>query len=88
MRGRFRTRRASLAVCLAFAQPHAGPKVDLAIAPSTVQMQMMVNGNVVQKEETATFQLPKDQKVAKLVFSGSRSVAVEVPFTLKNVTLP
>ncbi len=34
-----------------------------------------------------TFQLQKDQKPAKLVFKGSKTVNVDIPFLLKNVSL-
>ncbi|HZT83348.1 MAG TPA: hypothetical protein VFA26_24165 [Gemmataceae bacterium] len=34
-----------------------------------------------------TFQPKKGQEAAKLVFTGSRSVTVDIPFTLKNVPL-
>jgi hypothetical protein len=46
------------------------------------------NPNGIRVETVAIFQLEKGQDVAKLVWSGSKSVTVEVPFTLKNVTLP
>ena len=39
-------------------------------------------------EYIAIFQLAKEQQVAKLVYSGSRIVTVDIPFTLKDVTLP
>ena len=39
-------------------------------------------------EHVMVFLPKKDQKPTKLVFSGSKSVAIEVPFALKNVTLP
>jgi hypothetical protein len=39
-------------------------------------------------EHTMVFQPQKDQKPAKLVFSGSKIVTIDIPFTLKNVTLP
>ncbi|MBI1915925.1 MAG: hypothetical protein HYS12_14500 [Planctomycetes bacterium] len=38
-------------------------------------------------EHQMTFQLQKDQKAAKLVFKGSKSVNIDIPFTLKNVPL-
>jgi hypothetical protein len=44
-------------------------------------------GGAVTFEHQMTFQLKKDQKPAKLVFKGSKSVNVEIPFTLKNVPL-
>jgi hypothetical protein len=46
------------------------------------------DGRVLVREDIMIFQPAKDQTPAKLVFSGSKSVAVEIPFTLKNVTLP
>jgi hypothetical protein len=43
----------------------------------------------ITMEYTLTSQPGKDQgEPAKLVFSGSRSIAIDVPFTLKNVPLP
>jgi hypothetical protein len=39
-------------------------------------------------EHIMIFQPEKDQKPAKLVFSASKTVAIDIPFTLKNVTLP
>ena len=35
-----------------------------------------------------TFQAKEGQKPAKLVFKGSKSVSVDIPFTLKDVKLP
>jgi hypothetical protein len=53
-----------------------------------VQQQWVKDPNGARLEQTAIFQLEKGRDSAKLVFSGSRSVAVEIPFSLKNVTLP
>jgi hypothetical protein len=53
-----------------------------------VLQQFVRDPNGARLEYTAVFQLPKGQDVAKLVYSGSRSVSVEIPFSLKNVTLP
>ncbi|HKB37559.1 MAG TPA: HEAT repeat domain-containing protein [Gemmataceae bacterium] len=44
-------------------------------------------GGGITFEHQMTFQLQKDQKPAKLVYKGSKSVNVEIPFTLKNVPL-
>jgi len=44
-------------------------------------------GGAFTTELQMTFQLQKDQKPAKLVFKGSKSVNVDIPFTLKNVPL-
>jgi hypothetical protein len=45
-------------------------------------------GGVFTPEHHLTFQPQEGQKPAKLVFKGSKSVNVEIPFTLKNVKLP
>jgi hypothetical protein len=58
------------------------------VIPMQIQQQWVVDQNVQRLETTAIFQLTKEQTVAKLVYSGSRAVTVEVPFTLKDVTLP
>jgi hypothetical protein len=60
-----------------------GNKIDVQ-----VQQQWVKDPNGARLEWVAVFQLPKDQTAAKLVFSGSKSVSVEIPFSLKNVTLP
>jgi hypothetical protein len=39
-------------------------------------------------EYIITTQNPKGAEPAKLVFSGSKRVTVDIPFTLKNVPLP
>ncbi len=44
-------------------------------------------GGVV-RENVTVFQPQKDQTPSKLVFSGSKSVSIEIPFALKNVILP
>jgi hypothetical protein len=56
--------------------------------PVQVQQQWVKDPNGVRMEQTAIFQLEKGRDSAKLVFSGSKSVTVEIPFALKNVTLP
>jgi hypothetical protein len=56
--------------------------------PVQVQQQWVKDPNGARLEQTAIFQLEKGRDAAKLVFSGSRSVTVEIPFSLKNVTLP
>jgi hypothetical protein len=45
-------------------------------------------GGAFTQEHVMQFKLQKDQKPAKLVFKGSKSVNVEIPFTLKDVKLP
>jgi hypothetical protein len=35
-----------------------------------------------------TFQPQQGQKAGKLVFMGSKSVSIDIPFTLKDVKLP
>jgi len=42
----------------------------------------------IVREQEMIFQPAKDQVPAKLVFSGSKPVAIDIPFSLKNVTLP
>jgi hypothetical protein len=45
-------------------------------------------GGVINREITLQFQMEKDAPApAKLIFSGSRNVAVDIPFSLKNVPL-
>jgi hypothetical protein len=39
-------------------------------------------------EYTVTFPRTEGQKLAKLVYSGRKEIAIEIPFTLKNVPLP
>ncbi len=58
------------------------------VIPLTIQQQVVQDANGAHVENVAIFQLAKEQQTAKLVYSGSRIVTVEVPFTLKNVTLP
>jgi hypothetical protein len=45
-------------------------------------------GQNLVREQIMVFQPQKDQAPAKLVFSGSKSVTIDIPFTLKNITLP
>ena len=45
-------------------------------------------GGAFTPEHHMTFQPQKDQKAAKLVYKGSKSVNVEIPFSLKDVKLP
>jgi len=45
-------------------------------------------GGQFTAEHVLQFKLEKDQKPAKLVFKGSKSVNVEIPFTLMDVELP
>jgi hypothetical protein len=47
----------------------------------------VVPGQAPVMEFTQEYKLEKDQKAAKLVFSGSRAVGLDVPFTLKDVPL-
>jgi hypothetical protein len=57
--------------------------------PSVLQQQTRANGPIVTRDVTLLFKPVVDQgKARKLVFSGSRSVTLEVPFTFQNVTLP
>jgi hypothetical protein len=57
--------------------------------PSMPNHIMRITNNVVSHELTLLYQ-PKDGQAepAKLVYHGSRSVMIEVPFTLKDVPLP
>jgi len=57
--------------------------------PVTIQQQYVNDGvGGAHLEYAAIFQLQKGQEVARLVYSGSRNVTIEVPFTLKDVKLP
>ena len=58
------------------------------VIPVQVQQQYVQDQNGGHIEYVAFFQLTKDQQSAKLTYTGSRLVTVEVPFTLKDVTLP
>jgi hypothetical protein len=50
---------------------------------------MRPNGNGFTQESSFTFQPQRGQwEPAQLVFSGSRTVVLDVPFTLKDVPLP
>lgn len=44
-------------------------------------------GGAFTVEQHLTFQLPKGQKPARLVFKGSKRVTVDIPFALKNVPI-
>ena len=59
-----------------------------AIAVVAVNASFRRDVGGVVRENVMVFQPRKDQTPAKLVFSGSKSVSIEIPFTLKNVTLP
>ena len=52
------------------------------------QQQFRRDAKGIIREQVMVFQPQKDQTPSKLVFSGSKSVAIEIPFTLKNVMLP
>jgi hypothetical protein len=58
------------------------------VIPVQLQQQYVQDQNGAHLETIAIFQLTKEQTVAKLVYSGSRVVTVEIPFTLKDVTVP
>ena len=45
-------------------------------------------GNMFQMEYILTFQLEKGQEPAKLVYSVSKAALIDIPFTLKDVTIP
>jgi hypothetical protein len=45
-------------------------------------------GIVNSLQHVLTFQAEKGQEPAKLVYSGRKSLSVEIPFTLKDVPLP
>jgi hypothetical protein len=57
--------------------------------PSELAHTMRISNNVVSHELTLQFPGRDGQaEAAKLVYHGPRSVAIEVPFTLKDVPLP
>jgi len=51
-------------------------------------VEMVAVGNGITEELTLIYELGDKAKADKLVYSGRRSVMVDVPFTLKNVPLP
>jgi hypothetical protein len=44
-------------------------------------------GGQMSYEYTMTYRLAKGQQPAKLIFSGHRTVSLDIPFTLKDVPL-
>ena len=65
--------------------------LDAKGTPITEVMQrldLQVHDNQVTQRHDWTFKLAKGQEAVKLVLSSSRTVKIEVPFTLKNVPLP
>ncbi len=50
--------------------------------------QFRQNGNVLKMEYVLTFQLQKGNEAAKLVYSTSKATTIDIPFTLKDVTIP
>jgi hypothetical protein len=60
---------------------------SVQVIGSNVNFRREARGNAVL-EHIMIFQPEKDQKPAKLVFSGSKTVTIDIPFTLKNVPLP
>ncbi|MCI0461388.1 MAG: hypothetical protein L0Z62_30940 [Gemmataceae bacterium] len=66
---------------------HQGRTFQLDAVPQ--QQAARVNGVVATREITVLFKPSSGQGEArKLVFSGSRSVTLEVPFVLKDIALP
>ena len=52
------------------------------------QTQLRQDGNTLKVEHVLTFRLEKGQEAAKLLYSISKPATIDIPFTLKNVTLP
>ena len=53
------------------------------------QSEMAVNNNVVTSQYVVSFQKKTGQaEPAKLIYSGSRTVTVDVPFELHDIPLP
>lgn len=62
-----------------------GQKLPYTVNASKV----MINNNFVTHEYTLTYQPQNDQgDPAKLIYSGSRTATIDVPFSLKDVPLP
>ncbi len=59
----------------------------IQVIGSNANVRREAKGGVVL-EHIMVFQPAKDQTPAKLVFSGSKTVTIDIPFTLKNVMLP
>lgn len=57
------------------------------VKPTSATQQLRRNGNQVTREYVLTFPAQKGE-TAKLVFSASRSVTLDIPFKLKDVPLP
>jgi len=59
-----------------------------SIQPMGFSQQIRQVGNTLKIEHVLMFQVAKGQEPAKLVYSTSKSVMIDVPFSLKEVTIP
>jgi hypothetical protein len=59
------------------------------IPPTGYQVEFAQNQGNLTGQSVMTFQVQKGQgQPAKLIFSASKSVTIDIPFTLKDITLP
>lgn len=59
-----------------------------AIACVGTSSEFQGNAGNFKLTQTMSFRAQKDQKASKLVFKGSKSVGIDIPFSLKDVKLP